>query len=99
MTTNIDTLVSQFTTDLEAHIAGRINKQLVEAVAAAMVPRAIGARKQRRKGPIQLCPVPRCKERAAPAFSMLCARHKGTPKKLVAKYRAARRRSKKRTAR
>jgi hypothetical protein len=45
----------------------------------------------RRKGPIQLCPVPRCKERAAPVFGMLCAKHKSTPKKLVAKYRAARR--------
>ena len=45
----------------------------------------------RRKGPIQLCPVPRCRERAAPVFGMLCSKHKDTPKKLVAKYRAARR--------
>jgi hypothetical protein len=45
----------------------------------------------RRTAPIQLCPVPRCRERAAPVFHMLCSKHKDTPKKLVAQYRAARR--------
>ncbi len=54
---------------------------------------------ERRKGPIQLCPVPRCKNRAAPIFGMLCSAHKDTPKKLVAKYREARRAKKARGAR
>jgi hypothetical protein len=48
-------------------------------------------KKSRRKGPIQLCPVPKCKNRAAPVFGMVCAQHKGIAKKTIAKYRAARR--------
>jgi hypothetical protein len=45
----------------------------------------------RRKGPIQLCPVPGCKNRAAPVFGMVCAKHKDLPKALIKKYREARR--------
>jgi hypothetical protein len=48
----------------------------------------------RRKGPIQLCPVPGCKNRAAPVFGMVCANHKGLPKAKIKKYREARRASK-----
>ena len=44
----------------------------------------------RRKGPVQLCLIPGCRAPAAPVFHMLCAKHKDTPKRLVAKYRAAR---------
>lgn len=51
----------------------------------------LGAIKQRKKGPIQLCPVPGCKERAAPVFGMVCVKHKGLSKTLIAKYREARR--------
>lgn len=47
--------------------------------------------KKRRKGPIQLCPVPGCKERAAPVFGMVCKKHKGLPKAQIKKYREARR--------
>lgn len=47
--------------------------------------------KKRRKGPVQLCPSPGCKSPAAPVFGMLCAKHKGTAKATVAKWRAARR--------
>jgi hypothetical protein len=49
------------------------------------------ARAQRRKGPIQLCPVPGCKERAAPVFGMVCAKHKDLPKATIKKYREQRR--------
>jgi hypothetical protein len=48
-------------------------------------------RRQRRKGPIQLCPVPGCKNRAAPVFGMVCADHKGLPKATIKKYREQRR--------
>jgi hypothetical protein len=48
-------------------------------------------RRQRRKGPIQLCPVPGCKNRAAPVFGMVCAQHKGLPKAAIKKYRERRR--------
>jgi len=48
------------------------------------------SKKARSKGPIQLCPVPKCKNRAAPVFGMVCAQHKSVAKKTIAKYRAAR---------
>ena len=49
----------------------------------------VGIRK-RRKGPIQLCPVPGCNNRAAPVFGMVCAKHKDLPKADIKKYREAR---------
>ena len=48
-------------------------------------------RRQRRKGPIQLCPVPGCTDRAAPVFGMVCSKHKGLPKAQIKKYREQRR--------
>jgi hypothetical protein len=53
-------------------------------------PAALG-RRQRRKGPIQLCPVPGCTNRAAPVFGMVCAKHKDLPKATIKKYREQRR--------
>lgn len=53
----------------------------------------IGVRK-RRKGPIQLCPVPGCSNRAAPVFGMVCSKHKDLPKAQIKKYREARREQK-----
>jgi len=47
--------------------------------------------KPRRKGPKQLCPVPGCKNPAAPVFGMVCAKHKDIPKAQIKKYREARR--------
>jgi hypothetical protein len=49
------------------------------------------ARRARRKGPIQMCPVPGCGNRAAPVFGMVCAKHKNLPKATVKKYREQRR--------
>ena len=50
-----------------------------------------GGRRQRRKGPIQLCPVPGCSNRAAPVFGMVCSKHKDLPKAKIKKYRERRR--------
>jgi len=47
--------------------------------------------RKRRKGPIQLCPVPGCPNRAAPVFGMVCSKHKDLPKASIKKYREARR--------
>ncbi|HTA20219.1 MAG TPA: hypothetical protein VK989_13060 [Polyangia bacterium] len=47
-------------------------------------------RRARRKGPIQLCPVPGCTNRAAPVFGMVCSKHKDLPKAQIKKYREAR---------
>ena len=55
-------------------------------------------RKPRRKGPKQLCPVPGCKNPAAPVFGMVCAKHKDIPKTQIKKYREARRAKKQKKA-
>jgi hypothetical protein len=49
------------------------------------------AKKARKKTPPQLCPVPGCKNKAAPIFGMVCAKHKDVKKSLIKKYREARR--------
>jgi hypothetical protein len=57
-----------------------------------LVARAVGRPgRKRRKGPIQLCPVPGCTNRAAPVFGMVCAKHKDLPKAKIKKYREQRR--------
>jgi hypothetical protein len=51
---------------------------------------ATGAKKPRKKSPPQFCPVPGCKNKAAPIFGMVCAKHKDVAKSLIKKYREAR---------
>jgi hypothetical protein len=53
--------------------------------------RTDGRKKPRKKAPRQLCPVPGCKNTAAPAFGMVCAKHKDVPKVKIRRYREARR--------
>jgi hypothetical protein len=48
-------------------------------------------KRPRKKAPLQLCPVPGCKNPAAPVFGMVCAKHKDLPKTKIKKYREARR--------
>jgi len=55
-------------------------------------------RKRRKKAPIQLCPVPGCKNRAAPVFGMVCSKHKDMPKAKIRQYREARRAKKAKAA-
>jgi hypothetical protein len=45
----------------------------------------------RRKAPKQLCPVPGCKNPAAPVFGMVCAKHKDISKAKIKQFREARR--------
>jgi hypothetical protein len=45
----------------------------------------------RKKPPKQLCPVPGCKNAAAPVFGMVCKAHKKVPKAKIRKYREERR--------
>ena len=48
------------------------------------------AKKARKKAPRQLCPVPGCKNTAAPIFGMVCAKHKDVAEAKIKKYREAR---------
>ena len=64
---------------------GRPPKQVVAGVAPVAAKSA--AKKTR---PRQLCPVPGCKNVAAPVFGMVCKDHKNVAKSKIAKYRAER---------
>ena len=57
------------------------------AVRRSCCPSAAAARRRTK----QLCPVPGCKNPAAPVFGMVCAKHKDVSKTQIAKYREARR--------
>jgi hypothetical protein len=48
------------------------------------------AKKARKKMPPQFCPVPGCKNKAAPIFGMVCSKHKDVAKSKIKKYREAR---------
>jgi hypothetical protein len=56
------------------------------------------AKKTRKKMPIQLCPVPGCKNKAAPIFGMVCSKHKDVAKSKIKKYREARKAKKEKAA-
>jgi hypothetical protein len=110
---NIKTLVADFTKRLSALIEGdamnrarttvlsafgggarrgpgRPPKNVLDATAAAI--------KSRKKPPRQLCPVPGCKNTAAPIFGMVCATHKNVAKSKIKKYREARKAEKEKAA-
>src|SRR4051794_1773808 len=64
-----------------------------KAAAAIAFTRASGTgdhdghdRKPRKKAPLQLCPVPGCKNPAAPVFGMVCAKHKDLPKAKIKQF-------------
>jgi hypothetical protein len=61
-----------------------------KALAIASVATPVIA-KARKKMPPQFCPVPGCKNKAAPIFGMVCAKHKDVPKALIKRYREERR--------
>jgi hypothetical protein len=61
------------------------------AKALAAVAAVVTRKKPRKKAPPQFCPVPGCKNKAAPIFGMVCADHKDVPKAKIKEYREARR--------
>jgi hypothetical protein len=89
---DIRTLVSDFARSLQSLIENEVIDRARSAVAGALGTN--GARpgfKARRKAPTQLCPVPGCKNKAAPVFGMVCAQHKDVAKAKIKKYRQLRR--------
>jgi hypothetical protein len=67
---------------------GRPPKKLASAAALAPAPVRKPARTK------QLCPVPGCKNPAAPVFGMVCKEHKNLAKAKIKKYREQRRAAK-----
>jgi hypothetical protein len=93
----IEQLTEKFTTDLtlilENNARERAKAFILRGIQGLPEAKAANghAKHARKKAPRQLCPVPGCKNPAAPVFGMVCAKHKNVSKKTIAKYRAARR--------
>jgi hypothetical protein len=100
ITTIVETFISQITAAVESAAAQRIQAAIAGAFGApqkrgpgrpakqAVAPAAAVAGKKTR--PKQFCPVPGCKNVAAPVFGMVCKDHKNVAKSKIAKYRAER---------
>ncbi|HXJ23640.1 MAG TPA: hypothetical protein VMT03_25715 [Polyangia bacterium] len=90
---NIRSLIEDFTNQLSS----LVEQDAIDR-ARAVVESALGGHGRRgtkllsgARRPKQLCPVPGCKNPAAPVFGMVCAKHKDISKAQIAKYRDARR--------
>ena len=109
ITAQVETFTQQLVSTVEAAVAQRIQaalagvfgipqkrgpgrppKQAVAHVAHVAVKRTA----ERKKPPKQLCPVPGCKNVAAPIFGMVCKEHKKVAKSKIKKYREERREGK-----
>jgi len=106
---DIRTLVADFTNRLSSLIEGQAMDRARAAVYSALggaprrgrPPKVVAltsSGKPRKKPPRQLCPVPGCKNPAAPVYGMVCAKHKDLPKAKIKKFREARRAKKLRAA-
>lgn len=98
--------VEHLTSAIEVEALGRARDAVLAAVGggggggvmATGGGRALGVRRgpgrppgrPRKKPPIQYCPVPGCKNRAAPVFGMVCGDHRKVSKALIKKYRSQR---------
>ena len=83
---------------IQAAILGGLGGGVVAARRPGRPPKALAAlptfSAPRKKAPKQLCPVPGCKNPAAPVFGMVCAKHKDIAKSKIKKYREDRRAAK-----
>jgi len=102
ITAQVETFTQQLVATVEAAVAQRIQAALAgafgvpqkrgpgrppkQAVAHVAVERTV----ERKKPPKQICPVPGCKNPAAPVFGMVCKDHKNVAKSKIKKYRALR---------
>ena len=110
MDNQIRTLVTDFTEQLAAVIEGQALDRARAAVEGALgggrrapgrPPKSLAllaGGRPRKKSPRQLCPVPGCKNSAAPVFGMVCAKHKDVSKAKIKEFREARRAKKMKSA-
>jgi hypothetical protein len=97
--TVIGTFVEQLTALMESHALDRARSAVEQALGGgrrgpgrpAQVISLTRSGRPRKKGPPQLCPVPGCKNAAAPVFGMVCSKHKDVPKGKIKQFREARR--------
>lgn len=98
----VSDFVDQLTSAMEDEVLSRAREAVLSAVGGGATGRGPGRPaalkrgpgrppgRPRKKPPIQYCPVPGCKNRAAPVFGMVCGEHKNVSKALIKKYRAQR---------
>jgi len=103
ITALIETFTQQLVATVEAAVAQRIQAALAGAFGVPqkrgpgrppkqpVVHVAVKRTAERKKPPKQLCPVPGCKNPAAPIFGMVCKDHKNVAKSKIKKYREQRR--------
>lgn len=100
----VQAFVGQIATAVEQSVKGRLQAAVLGALQIRRGPgrppknafALTAAAKPVRGLPKQLCPVPSCKNPAAPVFGMVCAKHKDIPKGKIREYREARRNAKQR---
>ncbi len=94
-TDTIESMTRQFVSTVQAAIeqmtADRIRDALGSIGGAGKRGPGRPPGKAKRKLPIQYCPVPGCKNRAAPVFGMVCGTHRGVSQAKIKKYRDQRR--------
>ena len=101
ITALIDNFARQLVAATEAAAAQRIQAALAGAFGApqkrgpgrpkrAVAAVATAAKPAKKSRPKQLCPVPGCKNPAAPVFGMVCSAHKNLAKSKIKKYREER---------
>ena len=89
---DIRALVDEFAQRLQSLIEHEVLDRARLAVVGALGANgASRSSKARRKVPTQLCPIPGCKNKAAPVFGMVCSEHKDVAKAKIKKYREQRR--------
>lgn len=103
ITSQIESFTQQLVATVEAAVVQRIQAALAGASGVpqkrgpgrppkqAVVRVAVERTAERKKPPKQLCPVPGCKNVAAPIFGMVCKEHKNVAKSKIKKYREQRR--------
>jgi hypothetical protein len=89
---NLQSVIEDFAASLTSLIEREVLARARDAVDGAL-GRGVSGRaiKTRKKAPKQLCPVPGCKNPAAPVFGMVCAEHKDLPKAKIKTFREQRR--------
>ena len=101
ITVIVETFAIQITAAVEAAMADRLQAAIAGAFGAPQKRGPGGPAKQavapvasrsaeRKSRPKQFCPVPGCKNTAAPIFGMVCKDHKNVAKSKITKYRADR---------
>ncbi len=100
---NITAIVESFTNQITSAVEASVVDRIQAALAGAFgTPQRRGPGRPSRQTvaskaaageskPKQLCPVPGCKNVAAPIFGMVCKDHRNVAKSKIAKYREARR--------